>query len=186
MRVQKDTEELRAVGRRMEEAALAANMNAYDVAEAMQVTHASVYNWFNGTQQPRHDKLEQFARLVKRPVAWLHGAADTHRNLDQELADRLLGIIERVREGEDLGEAYELEMGQKGNLPPHIKRLWSLQTDMIRPRIADVDWGRLPERERKEAARLIANWSRLSADEQDKAARKIAAWVEHQAVKNGH
>lgn len=181
MRGAKDQEGLRAIGQRMETAALEMGWNAYDIAESLQVTHATVYNWFNGTQQPRQGKMEEFARLVEKPVSWLHGAEETNRNIDRELTDKLLAVIEQVREGADLGEAIEGVLGQKGNLPPHVKRLWSLQTDMIRPRIGQVDWGRLSEQQRKEAARIIAGWTRLTPREQENASQKLSRWTQEAA-----
>lgn len=186
MRESRSREELREIGQRMEEAATDAGLGAYEVAAAMKVTHSSVYNWFNGVQQPRQDKMEQFGQLVGRPVSWIYGAEEAKRDMDQEVMDRLLGILERVRGGADLGEAYEEEMRGTGKLPPAIKRLWSLQSDIVRPRIADADWSRLSEKDRKAAAKLIHNWGRMSREEQERAARQIANWVEGEQRRNGH
>jgi AcrR family transcriptional regulator len=63
--------DMKEVGARMQQAAEAKGLGAYDIAAALGPRAPTVYRWFSGESRPSIDLMNRFAALVERSAAWL-------------------------------------------------------------------------------------------------------------------
>jgi transcriptional regulator with XRE-family HTH domain len=114
----KDERERRAQGERMRQAARSAGLTAYAIAAALDVRPTTVYRWWSGTNVPRPEVLEEYARITGATAAYLGFGSDSGLG---DLIGEMVAFVDLVRGGAAPLEAYRRLGGDPDELPAEIR-----------------------------------------------------------------
>ena len=141
--------EPREIGQRMKAAAKAKGLNAYVIADALGVRPPTVYRWWAGTFLPGRKTMAAYADLVEKPLQAFYG-----EEAAAEAIDLLLGIVNRVMEGEEAEQAVEVVLGGSSALTDGQRAELREVAPYLKERLARIlgdDWTLIPPVRRRAA-----------------------------------
>lgn len=119
-----DLETRKDLGRRLKNAAKGKGLDAPDVARDLDVTVATVHNWWAGRSSPKPQKIRDYADLVGSTVDELIPAREGNGERIESLSEAIQRALGLVGEGMDPAEALSYVAGLiKPGLQPSVADL---------------------------------------------------------------